>query len=279
ALIMLLFPTSFFFVAVYTESVFLLLALGACMLLEQKCWLWVAFTLMLASATRIVGVVLTPAMLIGLLSQQVAAGASLRVTPKKAIVAVLSGALGLLSYMLYLWREFGDPLYFFSVQSDFGGDRQESLVLLPQVIWRYMKMLATADPTRFSYYAAVQEFVINMLVFFILIMATGVFLQKLLVSRVSGLLSRVLAVFDTRLLSQLYVPSSWLVYSWGVFLIPTLTGTFSSMPRYVIVIFPLYVWIAQLLSGKHSLLLLLFLISAIVLFINVVLFTQGYWVA
>ena len=42
---------------------------------------------------------------------------------------ILCWALGLVSYMGYLWVNFNDPLYFLTVQSQFGAARQSQLVI------------------------------------------------------------------------------------------------------------------------------------------------------
>ncbi|HZZ98490.1 MAG TPA: hypothetical protein VFG51_01025, partial [Candidatus Saccharimonadia bacterium] len=70
-----------------------------------------------------------------------------------------------------------------------------------------------------------------------------------------------------------------LAYSWLAYLIPPLTGTFLSMPRYVLVIFPLYIVYARWFVRKPVPMAIVFLLHAILLVINVVLFFEGKWVA
>lgn len=71
--------------------------------------------------------------------------------------------------------------------------------------------------------------------------------------------------------------SSYVLYGILAFLAPTLTGTFTSMPRYVLVLFPAYIIAAREIKGKRFFWLALF--SGILLIINTALFIQGYWVA
>jgi hypothetical protein len=64
------------------------------------------------------------------------------------------------------------------------------------------------------------------------------------------------------------------------YLIPTLSGSFSSLPRYVLVLFPGFILMAVWLSKKSrwlqtAVLLILFL----ALGIATALFARGYWVA
>lgn len=236
--VLLLFPTSFFLGALYTESLFLCLVLAAFLCAHHKKWaLATAFT-MLATSTRIVGIFLVPALILEAWQQK----------SKSKILLVLLGSLGLLIYMVYLHRTVGDPLAFFHAQSAFGAGRQTNLVLYPQVVWRAFKILIT-NPVNLKYIAYFQEFVAGTL----------------------GLLGLVLV--------RNYVRRSWLVFALGAFLLPPLTGTFSSMGRYLLVCFPLFIFLAKTLREKPRWRFLWFVVSATLLAINTLLFIQGYWVA
>lgn len=57
---LLVFPTSFFFLAGYTESLFLALVLGCWYAAQHKHWCWAALLGGLATLTRLQGIVLTP---------------------------------------------------------------------------------------------------------------------------------------------------------------------------------------------------------------------------
>ncbi len=152
--------------------------------------------------------------------------------------------------MYYLYREFSDPLYFFHVQSEFGGGiRQETVILYPQVVWRYIKILLTARPFDLKYFSYVQEFV------------TGTI----------GLILLLYSVTKTRL--------SYIIFSLLAFLLPTLTGTFSSMPRYILVCFPIFILLSIWSEKSKIFRYTWFTISGILLLLNTVLFIQGYWVA
>jgi hypothetical protein len=73
---------------------------------------------------------------------------------------------------------------------------------------------------------------------------------------------------------------AYLVFAWGAYVLPTLTGNFSSMPRYILVCFPLFIYVSLLLEKKPRAWRFFYLtISLIFLIINLALFTQGYWVA
>jgi hypothetical protein len=159
------------------------------------------------------------------------------------------GALGLIFYMMYLSARFDDPLYFLHVQAEFGGGRQENLVLLPQVVWRYLKILWYYRPIGLSYLVFAQEF----------LMTVGVFV---------GLL-----------LSLRYIRFSYVLFALMAFLLPTLTGTFSSMPRYVLVCFPITMLLVIFLQNRRWAKVIYLVGSGILLILNTLLFIQGYWVA
>jgi len=70
---------------------------------------------------------------------------------------------------------------------------------------------------------------------------------------------------------------SYLIFSFLAITIPTFTGTFSSMPRYVLVAFPLFI-VLGLIKNK---LMKIFLLSIFFLLLSIftLLFTSGHWVA
>jgi len=243
-----LFPTSFFFTGIYTESLFLLFVLAAFLLLHKQKWFFAGLVIACATATRITGVFLIPA---GLLVVYQA-----RKSMKNSWIAygsVLLGTAGIGLYMLYLWRVFDDPLFFFHVQSEFGGGRQESFILLPQVFVRYIKMLFTIPYNTRPFYSAAFEL-------FLTVEAGSI-------------------LFLQTFTKQWKVAKSWLLYAWGGFILPTVTGTLSSMPRYVLVLFPLFIFYAHLHERKPILYFVLMGIHAILLTVNIILFVRGIWVA
>lgn len=265
-LIFTLFPTSFFFGAFYTESLFLILVLQAFIFSHKKNWLMASIFAGLASATRIIGIFLLPALLWEYLinhessnlfiknilqtnyRQKIIKQIKERILNKNLIHIILLSSSGLIIYMSYLYFKFNDPIYFFHVQSEFGGGRQESLILYPQVVFRYIKILLTARPFDLKYFTYVLEFIAGTI----------------------GLLAILFSIKKFKI--------SHLIFSLGAFFIPTLTGTFSSMPRYILVCFPLFFFIGMNLKNKQSKIIYL-AISSILLLINTILFIQGYWVA
>lgn len=257
--ILVSFPTSLFFGAVYSESLFLFLAIAAFLAADHQKWWLVSLLAMLATATRLVGIFLVPALLIELADQKHFFTHLLKKKSTKAfsfiskyilqILLILTGSLGLLSYMFFLNSEFKDPFYFFHVQEEFGGGRSESIVLYPQVVWRAFKILLTARPINLKYLAYAQEFLFG-----------------------TGTLVLLLAYIKK-------IKASHLFFALAALILPTLTGTFSSMPRYVLVCFPVYIILAKLIENSKVRQVAYFLVSILLLVVNTILFIQGYWVA
>jgi hypothetical protein len=195
----------------------------------------------LAAATRVVGIFLFPALLAEWWIQS--RGKLKNLAPLFLIF------LGLLVYMAYLGRTTGDPFYFVHVQPFFGAGREgEKLVLLYQVFWRYFKMLATTrlDPL---YFAVWMEFL-------------------------SGILFLVISVF-----AYFRLRLSYFIFIVCAYLTPTLTGTFSSFPRYVLAFFPGFILLAILIDKHRWFKLVYQLTTGILLVVSVILFIRGYWVA
>lgn len=259
--VLLLFPTSFFFMSLYTESLFLLLVLTSLYAAQKRQWALAVIMAGIASGTKVVGITLLPALIVEFFFQRKELVAVFLKNPLDGIkklkrnewatlLGIMFSGTGLFLYMLFLQSEFHDPLYFFHVQEEFGGGRSETLILLPQVLFRYIKILTTVEWHSWSYFAFAQELLLSML-------ALG--------ALVWGWIKK-------------YRPS-YMVYATLAFIIPTLTGTFSSMPRYILACFPLFIAVAEYLEARPKLRFVWYALSSILLILNTVLFIQGYWVA
>lgn len=253
-LFMLFFPTSFFFGSLYTESTFLLFLVSSFYFARKKRWFLASLFGMLASATRFVGIFLLPALLWEKI-QQIGVSFKHKTIPSVLFYHIVRSPvifivpLGLLSYMLYLHLTFGDALYFWHVQPVFGAEREgNSIVLLPQVLWRYIKIFFTVSMKNEAFWVSLAEYIVT-----------------------TGSIFLLFAAYRFR------VRTSYLIFSSLAFLLPTLTGTLSSMPRYVLVCFPLYIALGLIPSVPIKRVLLFISFCALVLFI--VLFTAGHWIS
>lgn len=231
SLFLLTFPASFFFGSIYTEGLFLLLIIASFYLALHQKILLASVVGAFSSATRIVGLFLA---------------LFLVNVKKKSYLPIFIVPVGFLLYVLYLGLKFNNPFYFLTAQSVFGQERETtSLVLLPQVIYRYLKIIFTTQ---------------------------GLPLANAIIE-----LSSVIFALTLLLISYKKVKREWALFSFVAILIPTLTGTFASMPRYILIAFPIYIVLAQIKNTKIKILILS--LSSLLLAIFTSLFTQGYWVA
>lgn len=240
ALLLLSFPTSFYLLCNYTESLFIFLVLLFFNLLSRGKYLSASLVAGLASGTRLVGVFLAISLAIEMYKS--------RQSTWKIISLVMIALLGISSYIYYLAFRFEDPLMFVHVQTMFGAGRSGGeIILLPQVIYRYLKIFITVSPLSILYIRALWEF--------------GLFCISLFV-----------LYFYRRIIS---LPV--LTFCLLCVLLPTLSGTLSSIPRYLLVIIPLLSGLTANISAKYFWGLLTF--QYVMLIIVLAIFTQGIFVA
>lgn len=243
--LLLLFPTSFFFSSVYNESTFLLLSVLTFYFARKKNFPLASVMAMFASATRVTGIFLWLALLIEFFGSR---EKSSQRTLKEVIWLVLP-PLGLLVYMYYQLRMTGDPFFFINYQHYVPGRSTDKLILIYQVFYRYLKMIFTVNPLSTTYFTVVLEFL-------------------------TGSLFILLLVFSIKKIR----PSYW-VYCLMSFFLPTLTGTLSSIPRYAIVLFPLFTFLAAWLNHRSFLVRYTYYTFCIILsLLSIALFTRGYFI-
>lgn len=203
---LLLYPTSFFFITPNSSSLFFLLAVSAFYLVRKKKW-WLACVLgMLASYTNFVGIFLLPSFFIEWWGYD---------RKLKNLIYLLLIPFGLFIYMWYLSQTTGNPIAFY-VQT------QDKLVLIYQVFWRYIKMLATVDFQSQIYLNIIFEFV-------------------------SAILFTILAVY-----SFTKQRLSYSLFNLSLFLFSSFSGSFNLLPGYIIFCFPSFILIAQYLHEKQT---------------------------
>ncbi len=240
ALILLIsFPSAFYLTTVYNESLFLVFAAGAFLSARKNNYWLAAVCVVLATLTRLVGVFLVPAIFILWLN-------SARRTTDLIPVVISSVGFGMV--MLVNWFLTKDLLGFIHVQPQFGAHRTGGeIILLPQVFFRYLKIFVS-NHFSYNYFIALEEF----------------FLTLTFVS---------FTIFSVKKMRPEY-----LLYSVGCIILPTLTGTLSSMPRYLLVAFPVFVLLSSRITNKYVywMVVSLFLILQM---INISMFVNGYWIS
>ncbi len=115
-LVFLLLPTSFFFAAVYTESLLVLLSLAAVLATEQRRDARAALAGLLAGLTRISGLVLAPYLFLASWRARRAAGEPGARALLHAALVGASPLAGFGLFCLYFRERFGDPLLFVRAQ-------------------------------------------------------------------------------------------------------------------------------------------------------------------
>lgn len=240
------FPTSLFFSAGYTESLTLLFVLLCFLCLRQQRFYFAAVCAGLALATRTTGILL-------LLPLTYALWQALRKEPRRLVVhgaaCTIIASSGLWGFMLYLAYAFGDPLAFATAQKSWtvgqgaGGNLFAALTLQPftalQNVWSVGPNSVALEPWLF-------------LTFLVL-----------------------LVVFWRRL------PREYGLFALGVLLLPYLTFSgsvgFRSAGRYVLLAFPVFVLLADLLAKRAWLAFGVLGVSAAMLFMYTACFAHWYW--
>lgn len=236
----LLFPTSFFYVAGYNESLFLALSVWSMWLMLKNKWFLGSVLAGIASGTRLFGVFTLGFLLIKKMQERM-----------KLTIPVWSWFIipaGLIAYMIYLQQMYGDFLKFIHVQPAFGAGRSGGeLIFLPQVIYRYIRIYITVPLLSLNYWVAVLEG---------LTFLYGIYL-----------------IWKNRT-QKIFWP--YLMYAGGILLLPTLSGTLSSIPRYFLSAFPLFWFVKSEEYRRDTITAVFFAMGLIIL---TILFTRGYFVA
>lgn len=257
-LLLLTFPTAFFFGVVYTEGLFFMLFILSLYFLGGKKYLYAGFFAALSSATRLIGIFLIVPFFFSLMKDGKVTFASLVYIAKKHLLLLCSPVIGLVSYMCYLFSTTHDPLYFFHSQPIFGANRSTKLISLPQVYYRYIKIILTAAHD-FRWYISLAELVIFTFVFLVLVFDLIQTIKQISTSHVKS-----------------YSLLGLSLFSFINLLLPTLTGTFSSIPRYSLFSLSFFLYLGQIKSKQIRIgVFFLFLTSQIV-FLS--LFIQGYFI-
>ncbi len=237
----LIFPTSFFFVSVYAESLFLFLALLSFYAARKRYWLWAGVFGMLLTITRLPGISILPALIYEFYTQEK------KITNKIVSFAIIP--LGLLSYGWFNLKKWGDFFYFIKAHGELGNSRSTtSIILFPQTIFRYFKILTHLSLVQFEWWIAFLELATFILVGYLLYFA-----------------------FKNR------VRLSYLIFALFCFLMPTFSGTFSGLPRYAAVLFPIFIVLGGLRNKQVKIalrIIFIFLLAILLLF-----FSRGYFIA
>lgn len=244
--LLLLFPTSFFFGSVYTESLFFASSVLTFLFARKEKWFFAGTFAFIATATRLVGIAVLAGLFLEILAQK---RTKLALT---SFYSFLAGCLGIGGYLYYLHIKTGDFLAFFHNIEIYGDQRSTNIVLLPQVFYRYLfKIIPHLDYTYFpSVFTTYLELGVATLFFIVLCIG----FKKLRLS--------------------------YWIYFLIAYLLPPLSGSFSSFPRYVLIMFPAYILLSQyMMTQKRLVQGIILALLLVVLSISTSLFVSGYWIS
>lgn len=161
---------------------------------------------------------------------------------KNKYLYILLSFLGFLGYCLFLYKQTGDPFYFTVAELHW----QRSLSIPGLSFWDTIKSLVTLGFLSINF---------------------------------NVLLDLLFAIFGLgfAIRSFRFLPFHWSIFGLVSIALPLFTPTLSSMPRFLLPVFPIFILIA-LLKNKYVLLGYQ-IISVMLLSLFVVLFMNGYWVS
>jgi Mannosyltransferase (PIG-V) len=262
-----LWPLSFFFSAVYTESLFLLLTVGALVLARGGRWTWAALAAALASLTRNSGILVLLPLGIMLLQQR---GADPRGWWPR-VVQLAAAAAAPLAFAVHLDRLWGDPLLMIHVEERWGRVRGTP----------WDTLLTAYDRTKHTYLTGLPSCDLRLDAGALDTCRAGLqitidaFSDDLSFACVVGCLVLLpYALWRLRPRDSLYFAAGFVLPLFG----PATYDPLLSAARYLIVLFPLYVALAHLLR-RRPLFVAVLLGSTVALCGLLALFAQGYFVA
>ena len=234
-----IFPTAIFFSAVYTESLFFALTVASFYYIRERKWLLAGFIGLLAALTRAEGVLLVVPYVI----EWAGAHRSGARWEWKTALGLALIPLGVAIYMGWLWVLYGDPLYFSHVQIHWNRHLAPPWTSLTHAL--YVIAHARTAPI-----VANQILEITFTFFMIGVLVAG---WKQL-----------------RLSAAAYMAISILV--------PMSTSSLMSMPRFALVLFPMFTILA-LWGQRPAINNVIVALSLPLLGLFTVLFADWYWVA
>lgn len=203
---MMFFPTAYFMVVPYTESLFICLVLGSMVFAREKKWFLASLLAMFSTATRIQGLVMIPTLLIEFWEQR-------KEINLKKILYLAIVPLGFISYLGINYYISGNPLEFLKIQKE---HYYHNNILPTTHIWNLLKNVWFDD--RSDIKTMIHE---SRLIFIILTTGLlGFYIKKIRIS--------------------------YSFYSWSQIIILLTDSWLMSFPRYSLALFPLFFILADI---------------------------------
>ncbi len=260
--ILFLFPTSFFYVAIYNDSMFFFLAALTIYFARREKWIASSIAGALATLTRLNGLALFLFIIAEYLISNINTYSGWKVKTlyknflkkftfknllKKGLLSSFLIPVAFISYLVYIQIQFGSWTRLFSSMKVWN---QDKIVFPLQVFWRYFKIIFLYPQIHYVYWVSVLELLMVLFYIFFIIY------------------------------SYKKIRLSYWLFMIVSLLIPASTGTFQGMPRYGLHLYPLFLAIALFFQQQSRVKkLAYFVICAILLIVLVSLFVRRYFIA
>ena len=244
-LLFLFSPGAVFLNAFYTELPFLFFTITSLFFLKEKKYWSSALLGLLASATRVVGIFIAPAIFWVLLQDK-------KISWFRKIFFSGLSTLGLVFYSLFLGIRFGNPLLFGLSHQAWG---KAQFVSPFKTLANYLSTIFSPPPNLswLNYYTVLIEFFITL----------------------AALISFIY-LWNRALKDKKAKPV--LAFSTLAFILPFLTGSLGTMPRYLLTFLALFpFWANIFVKIKPRVRFILLGIIFLVFSSGIILFTRGYW--
>lgn len=219
-----LFPAALYFGAPYSESLFLLVSVGAFYAARTGRWAWAGILAGLAAATRSAGVLLLLPLVVFWLDS--------RPRRRRDLAWLGLAPLGLAAYALYLGIDHGDALAFADAQEAWHRDFAGPFVGVwdgAVAAWDGARQLASGSREPVYFEAAAGDpfrvAAINLMLFGFLLFAAAATV---------GAFRRLPRAYGAYLVAALALPLSY----------PVGPQPLMSLPRFLAVLFPIFLWLA-----------------------------------
>lgn len=241
-LFLLVFPMSFFFVSVYTESLFLLMSVSSLYFARKDRWFLASLFGFGAAFTRLVGIALILVLAVEYLHQR-----EWKISKIRASFGYIwLIALGLFSYMFMLKTQLGNALIFLKAENAWNRTFQMPFHIIRDIYWPLVTHAAAyADQASLS-----KIFDFYFFAFAVILVVASFFVLR----------------------------PSYALFSLFAFLPGIFTGTLESMGRYTLVLFPCFLLLSIAARWK-PLEMAYILLSCAILSYNIILFVNWNWVA
>ncbi|HWR41700.1 mannosyltransferase family protein [Sporomusa sp.] len=234
-------PTSFFLNSVYTEPVFIVFSFACIYCVRTKSWWWAGLFAALAALTRNLGILLTVVLLCEFVRHYFK-----KRKLKLSMLSLFFPVLALGAFCAYNNSMFGDPLAFINSQQSWG----RRFGLPWDNIWNDICLIYSGVP------------IVEIGIYLDILLAAMAFIALVFVSTVP----------------KYRIPWPYVLIGWLWFLVPLFSTSpiypLYSMARFVLVVFPLYLFFARL---PKVVFYCLICVNAVGLLLSTALFINWCW--